>query len=537
MMLLMSIPMMGQERKPKDPDHATYVIKGVKHNDVRGDRMVYWLDNVIEKNIWFEKQNMYSGVVNENTQKVSFVFKHADTRNPNKFNDRIILWRKDKDGVWRQDAEKTENRQEFQKEKIMSIMLVLDCSGSMTEDGSDNFSVMQSAVLDFLSLLYNRSNKVGNIHVGVIGFNTTKYADLHTLEPLPLNVQNYSRIYNYINNLQSVKESGTAYYYSLDKAVDVLEKHYNSLSRQDLFSGASIVGFSDGKDNLSMDIKKRIVSTDQYLEHLQVSSNFCGRKIGSQQLDLHAVCFLGKNVDNAEWKSMLGDTRSIFNCTNEDRVKSVTNINALKAEFENIANGLIDKHMDLVCQVPAAIVGDVAWTIEEYDYIKPAPVVVEKPKKARRPIWFGLSLDLGTHSFTKEETSSSSVFVGYDYWGDPVYSTSSSTYEYESSAIYLGMTLDFAISLNNRFAIGPTASIGMIDFEELRLMLGPLAKFTFDNNSAILASLSLGVMEEFAVELRAGYKFKSPFYITAAAHFGAGSGVGIGVGWSFGGKR
>lgn len=532
----MSLPMMGQERKPKDPDHATYVIKGVKHNDVKGDRIVYWLDNVMGKNIWFDKQNTYSGAADENTQKVSFFFRHADTRNPNKFNDKIILWRKDKDGVWRQDAEKTENRHEFQKEKIMSVMLVLDCSGSMTEDGSNNFAIMQTAVLDFLDLLYTRSNKMGNIHVGVIGFNTTKYADAHTLEPLPLNEQNYSRIYNYIDNLQSIRESGTAYYYSLDKAVDVLERHYNKLSRQDLFSGASIVGFSDGKDNLSMDVKKRIVSTDQYLDTLRVASNFCARKIGGQQLDLHAVCFLGKNVDKEEWNTMLDDTRSIFNCTNENRVKSVRDINALKKEFVDIANGLIDKHMDLVCQVPAAIIGDVAWTIEEYDYIKPAPVVVDEPKRERRSLWFGVGLDFGTRSYTTYKTYTQQQIVGYDYWGDPIYSETYNSSEESGSALYFGMTLDFAISLNNKFAIGPTASIGMVDLDELRLMVGPLAKFTFPNNSAILASLSLGVMSDFAVELRAGYKFKSPLYITGAVNFGDNVGFGLGIGWSFGGK-
>lgn len=528
LMAAMAIPAVAQKKQPKDPDHAKYVIKAVKHNDVRGDRLVYWLDNVVPQNINFDMEGKYDGHYDSITQKVSFIFRNASTIPSNKINDTIILWRKLKNGSWKQDAEKTENKLKFETSKIMSVMLVLDCSGSMTEDGSNNFAIMKRNALEFLDMLYMQSDMSGNIHVGVIGFSTTTYADEHTLSPLPLNRSNYDRIYAHINNLQSIKQSGTAYYYSLDKAVEILERHYNNIGDKALFSGAAIVGFSDGKDNLSMNIKKAkpIVSTDQYLEYLQIPSNFCDRRIGGKELLSTAICFLGNNVDEEEWQSMLSDTRSIFNCGHGDRVRSITDIKKLKEAFDQIAKNLIERNTVLVCQVPSAIIDDVAWTIVEYDnYVPPASPAPQSPKQPVK-IWMGVGLEGGLALMSYEKYSYS------EYYGTYYLSE-----EGTESHPFGGLHVDAAWPLSTSFALGATASLTYCD--GIGFAVGPLAKVTFKNNSALLASIGIrNIIDGIHPYLSVGWKFSSPWYISAFTTLNGGLwDFGVGVGYSIlGGK-
>lgn len=109
--------------------------------------------------------------------------------------------------------------------------MILDCSGSMTENGSSNFAIMQQSALAFLDTLHKDYRVRKNIRVGLIGFNTTKYADGHSYSPMPLTDENYQKIRSYINGLRSVENSGTAFYYSVDKGVDLLKEDYNSLSK------------------------------------------------------------------------------------------------------------------------------------------------------------------------------------------------------------------------------------------------------------------------------------------------------------------
>ncbi len=145
----------------------------------------------------------------------------------------------------------------------------------------------------------------------------------------------------------------------------------------------------------------------------------------------------------------------------------------------------------------------------------------------KRSTWFGISLDMGFLTYSYSNYSSY-----YDEYGN-YYSTS---YDNTESMFMVGLVADVQFSINNSFSVGPYLGANFaIEDEDIAIQVGAMTKFTFNNNSAVMVGLG-GVIfdEEFALQLRAAYKFKSPFYITASYILGSGSTVGFG--YSFGGK-
>ena len=146
---------------------------------------------------------------------------------------------------------------------------------------------------------------------------------------------------------------------------------------------------------------------------------------------------------------------------------------------------------------------------------------------AKRSTWFGISLDMGFLTYSYSDYSSY-----YDEYGN-YYSTS---YDNTESMFMVGLVADVQFSINNGFSVGPYLGANFaLEDEDIAIQVGGMTKFTFNNNSAAMVGLG-GVIadEEFALQLRAAYKFKSPFYITASYILGSGS--TFGVGYSFGGK-
>ena len=76
-----------------------------------------------------------------------------------------------------------------------------------------------------------------------------------------------------------------------------------------------------------------------------------------------------------------------------------------------------------------------------------------------------------------------------------------------------GITLNTAISINNFIAVGPYVSADVFLSEDLAPFGGIMAKLTFKNNMAFLASYGVGYAEGIEVghlynEYRLGFKFK-----------------------------
>lgn len=531
-MLAMLLPSTVTAQKTeviKDPDNAKWVIKASMNSGFRGDRPVYWIDSVSAKGIRFKTYSS-DGDYNSYTEKVSFSFKDAYTTPPEKINERLILWTKNSKGKWVQDAEKTDNRMKIDSTKILSVVMVLDCSGSMSEDGSKNFEIMRNSALNFLDSLYRYSRSTGNIHVGVIGFNTTVYADNHsTKKLLPLTRQNHDQLRKHILGLQSIEGSGTALYYSIDQGLQLLRNDYDSLPDINLYNGSALVCFTDGKDNLSKDIKKKITNLKDYLTYMQ--NTFCKQEleIGGKPVLKRLVGFRGKNVDIDEWNSMVEDVTTVF--CEEGAFVPITKIEQLNSVFSDIARRLIQSNMSLICQVPSAITGPVAWTIPEYE-------------KASKKSWVGIGLDAGVHTGYSDE-----------YW----------TSDYSSNGVFIwkyytgGLNIDLTTPLDNKTYVGLNTAMSVYycyDFtasttwEGLELpndregtyvcfRVGPILKYTLNNKSAIILGAGLYVHQYYIPNTSTyyvylGYKFKSPWYINL--HAGEET-FGLGVGYSIlGGK-
>ena len=76
--------------------------------------------------------------------------------------------------------------------------------------------------------------------------------------------------------------------------------------------------------------------------------------------------------------------------------------------------------------------------------------------------------------------------------------------------------------------------------EGMILKFGPLAKITFSDGNALLAGLGAQIWTVDAgfAYITLGYKFKSPWYITASPFFAfMGNGFSLGVGYSISGGK
>ena len=105
-----------------------------------------------------------------------------------------------------------------------------------------------------------------------------------------------------------------------------------------------------------------------------------------------------------------------------------------------------------------------------------------------------------------------------------------------------GVTLNTAISINNRFAVGPYFSYNIFN-EDPAPFGGLIVKLTFPNNFAVFGGYGLGRIEQdyyskFSLynEFRVGYKFRRSFFITGSYWVGEHRGGTVGIGFSFGGK-
>ena len=510
LMTAMVLPAVAQKKNTiaKDPDHANWVIKGIMHSGFQNDSVKYWLDDVSSKNIFFteEENGIYNhAFYNIMTEKVGFKFRDAYTYPSDKINSRLILWTKNSKDKWIQDAEKTENKMTVDSTKILSVVLVLDCSGSMSENNSKNFDIMQDNAVKFLDSLYKYS-RAGNIHVGLVGFNTTIYALNHTVTPKPLTYQNYYTLRNSIKDLKSILGAGTALYYSIDRGFDLLIEDYESILDKDLFNGAALVCFTDGKDNLSKDPEKRkITNLRDYLKHMQ--DTYCTEdlKIGGKPLYKRLIGFKGENVDKEEWESMVEDVTSIF--CEDGAFIPITKIDQLSEVFSDISKQLIRSNMSLICQVPSAIVGPVAWTIPEYENTQ-----IPRERKPSK-VWVGLMAEIGNSFYSYQE-----------YY-----------YEYDKSVVFEGVTLDVAWPLTSKFGLGGSLGFTVSD-EGVGYGLGPLAKITFDDNSALLLGLGIKSVIDLGPYFSFGWKFRSPWYLKASLIADADLGYSFGIGYSILGK-
>lgn len=519
-LLLAVLPVKAQYDGYKNPDEANYVIFGNMHNDFSGDEQVFTLDNVRSKGIQFTHKTVYHGDF-DGVQKVGFTFNNAKTDNPNGFKDGFILWKrtKDVDGeyFWKAESEKNDSKEMFERKNIISIMLVLDCSGSMSDDGCQNMTIMKREARSFLYKLYTASS-AGNIRVGLICFNTQTYADKHTYAPRPLNSENYTFLRNKIDSIPAAPRSSTALYYSVDKAVELLQKDYNSLNKS-LFTSATLVAFTDGDDNNSTSKQKRIPTSEDYMNYLQ--SNYSNYTIGNYPI-LNSTYIMGlrgqengKPMDDRSWRTMKYNLTQAFG---DKAFMPIESINQLSNMFTRIAEDLINRYTTLKCEVPSGYKDEIAWTLKEVKSVpKPAPTPKPTPKLTDKlATWVGIDF-------------SSAFIPGLDSW------SWGGNYD-------MVFYMDRSIAFGGRMYLGGGYYYDPHHTNFFGFMFGPDVQFAlYDIGSRSHGSITVctgaGMMcDEGAFYLGFIYKPLFSFYVRADYMLvGGASGFGFGAGFSFGG--
>ncbi len=144
---------------------------------------------------------------------------------------------------WIDDKEYLQGSGAGYSQKDMLVMLVLDYSTSMLRN--DYIIKMKNAAINFIETVANASPD-GNVRVGVVAFSGKSET-----KAFPITNLNRSSKKDIEEFIYSVNPGiNTAYYYSLELAVKMLEDYIlkSGISR-DNYNGACVVSFTDGLDN------------------------------------------------------------------------------------------------------------------------------------------------------------------------------------------------------------------------------------------------------------------------------------------------
>lgn len=396
-------------------EKAKYYIEG-DYTITQGPngQFVYQLSNISSQGIYFTPQNVIYGK-KEADESISFTFDKATTDCSDGFASGLKFWKWQSNGkeyTWQRDSEVKDAQQDFETDKIMAVMLVLDCSNSL---GNDNFERLKSSATKFINILYNASSD-GSIRLGIIGFNTMGNADRMTREIEPLTADSRDQMIRFIQNMTLY--NNTALYYAMHKASDMVVNYVGGLSAEESekFDYACMVSFTDGYDNHSMDASIGVPQEGLDNPYFQyVSNQVVNRSVGNSNLKSYVIAIKGNDVaeDNKLYKA-------VFKGLSSDEPILLSDFSELENQFENMAQELIKRWQNLTCYVPSAHQGKVRWTIGNYTgTVKETPAPKEEPKAEEKRVSLPKKLFLGVHAGVGTEFTSTwypfGLGVGFEF--------------------------------------------------------------------------------------------------------------------------
>lgn len=487
MALLIPATTMAQNKQRVDPDHAKYSIIGTMKVD-NGHR---YLEDARGKHISFD---YFSSRMAKPTPMADLVVRFDSvTTDPYHPMTKLDFWRYDEEiGEWIYDSEVRQGEQQMESTMKTNIMLVIDNSRSLEGD----FKKVQDAAIEFVQQLYQESQGKDIFRVGVIGFSTVQFTRVRNITPL--DATNYKDIVSFIHSLEM--QNGTALYYSLETALNMLESDAQNNIATDEYKESRIYAFTDGLDQASVDDKRNLTTPTEYYDHLRPLMQGPQRKkiMGMPRKIVYSTIVTVRGGDMTDGQERQFDQRAKAIC---DDVRKLKDMSQLVSEFKKLAQDLVNSNQVLYCFIPVGANGRVGWTFAN-------TIKERKPSK----MWMGIGADV--------------VCQSYHYVSD--------YYSESTTSVYLCLRLDATWPLNDWLSLGGTIGGGM-GGEGTNYKIGPLAKFTLSNNSAFLAGFGYVVSEHGGGYFSLGYKFKSPWYLTAS--IGTGNGISIGVGYSImGGK-
>ena len=398
------------------PDDAQYKIYGNFQTTFPNGDISYELTNVEPVGLSFPIQSKYFG--GETTLgNVYFTFDHVTSSGEPDF-EHIALWVFDEAlNKWVPDEETGKDTVNASNTNEMTVVLVLDCSSSLSTQGFEDVKTSAKSFIDVML----QSSTSGNIHIGIIGFSTIQQTRFYDLQPLTYYTS--FQMKSFVDEL--TQGNGTALYYSFDKAFDMTQDYANKLKK---FSGAAIVSFTDGLDNGSINREKRIGSKENYYKHIK--ENVLYQSInGIPFLSYTIFVEGGADVKDDMIKNKIVEELRIIAKqydTNEKHFFSVNNTSQLVSQFRLIAKNLINSWKVLSCFISAGQNGKVCWTFGKKEITKPKPII-------GRPLLIGGNLGLGLP-----------MEFGYA----------------NGAGLDFQIGFDFAYPLTDRFAIGFYTSLG-----------------------------------------------------------------------------
>ena len=427
-------------------DKAKYYIEGdYSISRGAGGQFVYNLTNISSKGIYFSVPDTLRGVV-EKDESISFTFEKATTDCPDGFQDGLKFWKWQNNGKnysWQRDSEVKDAQQNFETDKVMVAMLILDCSNSL---GDANFAKLKSSAIKFLDILYNASPD-GSVRIGIIGFNTMSNTDEMVRDIEALTATSKDKMIQFINGLTLY--NNTSLYYAMRKGADMVGNYVAGLSNdeREKFDYACMVSFTDGYDNHSKDERLGVPQRgldNPYFQYIR--DNVVNRNIAGKPLKSHVIAVKGNDVseDNRLYKE-------VFQGISSSDPVLLDDFSQVEAQFEKMAQELIKRWQNLTCYVPSAHQGRVRWTIGDYtDNSTVTQTVVEKTKEVKEK----------TVSYSKK------AFLGINAGLDFEIASQAQTLTYGG----LCTGFDFAIPTkkNDNIAVG-----GMISLKWPFLVHGP----------------------------------------------------------------
>lgn len=491
--MMFSVAAMAQV-SATNPEEADYYIKGylsVERTSSGG--VTYKLTDVSRKGITFSTYTMHG---TEDGESVYFTMKEAgtDPEYPGGFEAGLQFWRFDDDiegtqaEKWQTDSEFRPSALGFEQTKTMALVMLIDCSNSLGND----FSKVKNSALNFINRLYKASAGRGNINLGIIGFSSIGETKFFEIRPLTENT--YNDIEYFIKYTLSQTHDGTALFFSMDKAVDMIEEYYEGLDDKKAFAKAEMFIFTDGLDQTSNNRAKNIITTDEYLEYVK---GLKGKMIGNVRLCSHLRGVRGVDIKTE------GQLLKFERLGREivDDFKLLANVSALDAEFEDYAKDLINQWQNLYCYAPNSYKGRVAWTFRNTE--KPKPLIIEKHEEPKQKGKLFCGINAG---------------IGISYY----------SYYYSYTSIAFSGGLDIAFQVKEHSGFGFYGSVGFENAGESVFVNGGLLGLVGFNNGGALylgGGYTYAFRHDGGADFRVGYKFKNGLYLFSegCAFFGGGT--------------
>ena len=167
--------------------------------------------------------------------------------------------------------------------------------------------------------------KKSGFYLGILGFNSQVYR----LNLRHLSNESIGRYNSFIDNLST--DDGTLLYYAVEKSINHLQ---DNIYPSNLFN-VSIVTFTDGIDQGSLNISNEYISNSEYLQALSTRLNY--ETVSGKNIDAYSIGVLGVDARN-NYTLFRNNLEGL--ATSNDNVFEVTNMSEVESKFSEIASHL-----------------------------------------------------------------------------------------------------------------------------------------------------------------------------------------------------